>query len=72
LRLIITKTTHHHSWAKEISKQSAVKFAGALMAKAAQIHVKTGRHTKKHRLNALKALLEANSAEQGFSFSLVH
>lgn len=41
------------------------------MAKAAQIHVKTGRHTKKQRLNALKALLVANSAEQGFSFSLL-
>jgi hypothetical protein len=67
-----TKTTHQYSWAKEISKQSAVKFAGALTAKAAQIHVKTGRHTKKQRLNALKALLVANSAEQGFSFSLPH
>jgi hypothetical protein len=67
-----TKTTHQYSWAKEILKQSAVKFAGALTAKAAQIHVKTGRHTKKQRLNALKALLVANSAEQGFSFSLWH
>jgi hypothetical protein len=72
LQFILKKTTHHHSWAKEISKQSAVKFAGVQMAKAAQIHVKTGRHTKRQRLNAPKALLVANPAEQGFSFSLPH
>lgn len=63
-----TKTTHHHSWAKEISNQSAVRSVEVQMAKAAQTHAKIGLHTKKLQPNALKALLEADTAEQGFSF----
>jgi hypothetical protein len=83
LRLIFTISTQHHSWAKEISNQSAEKFAGVQMATAAQIHAKYAQLLKKQPLkfngmlvrpgypissSFLKALLVANPAEQGFSF----
>jgi len=72
LPLIFTKTTHYHSWAKEISNQSAAKFAGAPMAKAAPTHAKCGLLRKRQLLNAPKALLGRVYYGQGFSFSLPH